>query len=219
MIERKTGSPENSFHITKPPGASLHHAVDSLLSLRLPRPEGFVANVGTTHISLFILEPKDTLGPIGYSTDTRRLFCYKAVFEDGGMAVMMITGDSLSNVLRDHTLQDSLSLLNSEAIKRGGIDHHVICAVGTPMSRCNMIEFAKHHHSQVVLQSTIQRVLAEHAGGVNYLGVKIVELAGWSPTSSSLPQCYVERMSDRPTNVAMTFAWARGDQHSARVSF
>lgn len=218
MIERKTGSPENSFHITKPPGASLHHAIDSLLSLRLPRPEGFMPNLGETHLSLFVLEPKDIFGPVGYSTDTRRLFCYKAVFDDGAMAVMMITGDALSNVLRDHRLQDSLSLINAEAMKRGGIDHHVICAVGTPMSRRNMIEFAQHHHSQVVLQSMIQRVLAEQAGGFNYLSVKIVELAGWSPTSSSLPQCYVERMSDKPTNVAMSFEWARGDQHCARVS-
>jgi hypothetical protein len=219
MIERKTGSPENSFHITKPPGASLHHAIDSLLSLRLPRPEGFVANLGETHLSLFVLEPKDIFGPVGYSTDTRRLFCYKAVFDDGAMAVMMITGDSLSNVLRDHTLQDSLSLINAEAMKRGGIDHHVICAVGTPMSRRNMIEFARQHHSQVVLQAAIQKVLAEPAGGLNYVDVKGVELAGWSPTSSSLPQCYVERMSEKPKSVSMTFVWARGDQHFARVSF
>jgi hypothetical protein len=218
MIERKTGSPENPFHITKPPGASLHHAMDSLLALRLPRPEGFVANVGTTHLSLFILEPKDIFGPVGYSTDTRRLFCYKAVFDDGAMAVMMITGDSLSNVLRDRTLQRSLARINAEAIRRGGIDHHVICAVRTPMSQRNMIEFAQHHHSQVTLQSAIQRVLAESAGGLQYLEIKGVELAGWSPTSSSLPQCYVERMSDKPMNVAMTFEWARGDQHCARVS-
>lgn len=219
MIEGKTDSPENSFHITKPPGASLHHAVDSLLALRLPRPEGFIANVGTTHLSLFILEPKGTLGPIGYSTDTRRLFCYKAVFDDGAMAVMVIAGDSLSNVLRDRTLQRSLYRINAEATKRGGIDHHVICAVRTPMSRRNMIEFAQHHHSQVILQSAIQKVLAEPAGGLHYLDIKGVELAGWSPTSSSLPQCYVERMSEKPTNVSMTFVWARGDQHSARVSF
>lgn len=219
MIERKTCSPENSFHITKPPGASFHHAVDSLLSLRLPRPEGFVAKVGGTHLSLFILEPKGSLGPIGYSTDTRRLFCYKAVFEDGAMALMMITGDSLSHVLHDHTLHDSLARIRDEAIRRGGIDHHVVCAVRTPTSRRNMLEFAKHHHSQVVLQSSIQQFLAELAGGLNRLDVKSVELAGWSPTSSSLPQCYVERMSNQPTNVAMTFEWARGAQHCARVSF
>ena len=178
-----------------------------------------MANLGETHLSLFVLEPKDIFGPVGYSTDTRRLFCYKAVFDDGAMAVMMITGDSLSNVLRDHTLQDSLSLINAEAMKRGGIDHHVICAVGTPMSRRNMIEFARHHHSQVVLQAAIQKVLAEPAGGLNYVDVKGVELAGWSPTSSSLPQCYVERMSEKPKSVSMTFVWARGDQHFARVSF
>lgn len=219
MIERKAGSPENSFHITKPPGASLHHAVDSLLALRLPRPEGFVAKLGTTHLSLFILEPKDSLGPIGYSTDSRRLFCYKAIFEDGAMAVMMITGDSLSNVLRDRTLQRSLARINAEATKRGGIDHHVICSVRTPKSGRNLLEFAQHHHSQVTLQAAIQRVLAESAGGLQYLDVKGVELAGWSPTSSSLPQCYIERMSGKPTDVTMRFVWAQGDRHSAQVSF
>ncbi len=219
MIERKTGSPENPFHITKPPGASLHHAVDSLLSLRLPRPEGFVAKLGATHLSLFILEPKDTLGPIGYSTDSRRLFCYKAVFEDGGMAVMMITGDSLSNVLRDETLQSSLSQINAEATKRGGIAHHVVCAVRTPLSQRNFVEFAQHHHSQVMLQSMIQRVLADQAGGLNALDIKGVELSGWSHSSSSLPQCILERAHDRSTDVTMTLEWARGDQHSARVSF
>jgi hypothetical protein len=135
------------------------------------------------------------------------------------MAVMVITGDSLSNVLRDQTLQRSLSRINSEATKRGGIDHHAVCAVRTPMSRRNMIEFAQHHHSQVVLQSEIQHVLGEPAGGLQYLDVKGVELAGWSPTSSSLPQCYVERMSEKPKSVSMTFVWARGDQHFARVSF
>lgn len=219
MFERKVVPPANPFHVTKPPGASLHHAVDSLLSLRLPRPEGFVASPGTTHLSLFLVEPKDPLGPIGYSTDTRRLYCYKAIFNDGAMAVMVITGDALSRLLRDHSLVRTLTDIHEEATLRGGIEKHALCVVRTPLSRAYTMAFVQHHQSQVFLQSMIQEVLSVQAGGPQALDVKGVELEGWSPRSSSLPQCYVERVSGESSDLNMRFVWARGETHSATVTF
>jgi hypothetical protein len=135
------------------------------------------------------------------------------------MAVMMITGDFLSNVLRDQTLRRALCDINAEAMTRGGIEQHLLCSVRTPLSQRDFVEFTRHHHSQVTLQSIIQRFLADQAGGPNALDIKVIELSGWSHRSSSLPQCVVERAHERSTDVTMTFEWARGVQHSARVSF
>jgi hypothetical protein len=219
MFGKKVAPSANSFHVEKPPGASLQHAVDSLLSLRLPRPEGFVAKPGKSHLSLFLVGPNDPLGPIGYSTATRRLFCYKAAFRDGAMAVMVITGEALSHLLRDRSLQSTLTEIHGEAVARGGIEKHALCSVRTPLSQRHSMEFVQHHLSQVVLQSMIQNELVDQAGGHNYLDIKCVELAGWSHNSSSLPQCYVERASGKSSELNMRFAWARGEPHSATVSF
>ena len=219
MIKHKDLSTHNSLLITKPPGASLQHAFDSLLSLRLPRPEGFSPTPGKAHLSLFVLEPNALLGPIGYSTDTRRLFCYKSVFQDGAMAVLIITGDSLSCTLRERSLQNALTRVQREAIARDGIEKHTLCAVRTPLALHIMMDVARHVQSQAVLQSMIQNTLSDRAGGLGALDMKMIDLNGWSHRSSSLPQCYVSRDESSPKDLTMKFEWARGERHYAAVRF
>lgn len=219
MFDRKIGDIGDSVHVAKPAGASLFHALDSLRELRFPRPEGFTAGPRATDLSLFMLEPSDPFGPVGYSTDTRRLYFYKAAFCDGAMAIMTIAGESLSLVLQDRSLRNALYALRSESQSRGGIDSHTLCAVRTPLSKRTTIDFVRLHHSQVLLQSEIQGELSAEAGGLSELRLKIVDIDGWSPSSSSLPQCVLQRVSESSSEVLMKFVWARREGHSAETIF
>jgi hypothetical protein len=133
------------------------------------------------------------------------------------MAVMIITGDSLSLLMRDKTLQNALYEIHGEAARHGGLEHHVLCVVRTPLSRRHNMEFVRHHHSQMALHSAIQAELAEQSGGYTYLDTKCIDLDGWSHTSSSLPQCCIERSSGERSNLTMKFVWASGAQHSATI--
>lgn len=217
MFDRKLGEVHDAVHITKPTGASLRHAFDALREFRFPRPEGFSAGPRATDLSLFVLEPTDAFGPIGYSTDTRRLYFYKAVFADGAMALMTIAGESLSFVLKDNSLQNALFAIRAEAHSRGGIEHHAVCSIKTPLSKRAFVDFIHHHKSQVILQSAIQDELAAEAGGLNQLQLKSVELDGWSPHSSSVPNCVLEREHEGSTSLRMKFVWARGERHSSET--
>jgi hypothetical protein len=219
MFNPKIGDIGDAVHVAKPAGASLRHALDSLRDLRFPRPEGFTAGPGSTDLSLFVLDPRDPFGPVGYSTDARRLYFYKAVFADGAMGIMTITGDSLALLLRDRALQNALYALRAEAQSRGGIESHTLCAIKTPLSKHTLVDFAQRHHSQVVLQSAIQSELSGEAGGVGELRLKLVDIDGWSPRSSSLPQCVLQRLGENSTDVLMKFVWAKAEGHSAELLF
>lgn len=214
MIKRDVAPIGDSIHVRKPLGASLQHAWDSLCSLRLPRPEGFSARPGTTDLSLFILEPTTPLGPVSYSTDTRRLYFYKAVFSDGAMAVMSIAGESLSLALRDRSLENSLLAIRGEARSRGGLESHSLCSVRTPLAKRTIADFFNHNRGLMALVGVIQKGMSGEAGGSRRLQLKGVEIDGWSHRSSSLPECIVERERERSTNLLMKFAWAHGEGHS-----
>ena len=219
MFDRKMGNTGDSVHVAKPAGASLFHALDSLRDFRFPRPEGFAAAPRETDLSLFMLEPSDPFGPVGYSTDTRRLYFYKAGFSDGAMAIMTITGESLSLVLRDLSLRNALYALRAEAQSRGGIDSHTLCTIRTPRSTRTTIDFCYLHHSQVLLQSEIQGELSGEAGGLSELRLKVVDIDGWSPRSSSLPKCVLQRHREGSPEVLMKFIWARAEGHSVETLF
>lgn len=217
MFDRKIGDIGDCVHVTKPAGASWFHALDSLCELRFPRPEGFTAAPRTLDLSLFVLERSDPFGPVGYSTHARRLYFYKASFADGAMAIMTIAGESLSLALHDRSLPNALYALRAEAHSRGGIDQHTLCAVKTPLSKRGMMDFVYQHQSQVILQSEIQRELSGEAGGMDALRLKLVDIEGWSPRSSSLPQCVLQRVGEGSADVLMKFIWARGEGHSAET--
>lgn len=217
MFGKNVGEIHDAVHITKPTGASVRHAFDSLREFRFPRPEGFSAGPRATDLSLFVLEPHDVFGPVGYSTDARRLYFYKAVFADGAMALMSITGESLSLVLKDSSLENALFAIREEARSRGGIEQHTLCSVKTPLSKRAIADFMYHHQSRVILQSAIQEELAAEAGGLHQLQLKYVELDGWSPHSSSLPNCVLQREYDGSTTLRMKFVWARGERHSSET--
>jgi hypothetical protein len=219
MYDRKIGHIGDSIHVAKPRGASIFHALDSLCDLRIPRPEGFIAKHGSTDLSLFVLDPQDPFGPVGYSTDTRRLYFYKAVFSDGAMGIVTIAGESLSLVLRDRSLRNALFALRGEAQSRGGIDQHSLCVVKTPLSKRSLGDVVQQYQSQAILRSEINGELAGEAGGAGELGLKIIDIDGWSPNSSSLPQCVLQRHSEGSREVLMKFVWAKAEGHSAELLF
>jgi hypothetical protein len=203
--------------LRKPPAAFLQHALDSILSLQFPRPEGFVPDVGTTQLSVFTLEPDGVFGPVSFSTNTRRLCLYKAVFTDGAMAIMTITGESLSRTCGDGSFPRALRAIGTEAEYRGGIETQTLCAIRTPLSRRDMNESRCLHRSQAFMRHFIHSALAEYTTDQNHLRVITVDLAGWTPTSSSLPRCIVTREQTSPKDLAVTFGWARGESHSEKT--
>lgn len=199
--------------IIKPAGAGVREALrtlECLCSLTLPKPEGFSVNVQKPHLSVFPASMSESLGPIVFSSDTRRLYCYAVRYNDGGLGVLFVTGVGIGPLCASGLLPEAVGELGADSRCRGGIKSHTLVNIKTPRGQTCFFETNKLRESQASFQSIIQRAHEERYVGYPNLKTLEVDLVGWGPLSRHLPRCIFETSSEG--TLVLRVAWGSRKQ-------